>query len=91
MQTPAARVQLAPPKLPPFPPSEKVSTMPVGVMGVPELVSVTVNVHVVATLGTVAGQLTVREVERFQVTEAEFELAEWSASPEYEPVIVTVP
>jgi len=67
-------------------------TVPVGVMGVPASVSVTVTVHVDG-LPTTTGlaHTTVVEVERTQVTEAEFELIEWSVSPPYEPVIVTVP
>jgi len=74
VQTPDERLQLAAPKLPPAPPSEKVSTVPVGVMLVPGLVSVIVNVHVVAKFGAVGGQLMPVEVFDF--------VAEIEACPE---------
>ena len=56
MQLPDNKLQLRGPKVPPSPPSEKVSTVPVGVVVVPVFVSLTVTVHIVATLTSVVGQ-----------------------------------
>jgi hypothetical protein len=56
-------------------------------------VSVTVAVHVegAPTTSEFGAHTTAVEVERPQNTAAEFELTEWSVSPPYEPVVVTVP
>ena len=69
-------------------------TKPVGVIGVPGEVSVTVAVHVVGTFNrTVPGmQLTLVEVVRFVTTRLnDPELPEWVASPPYVPLIAWVP
>ncbi len=70
-------------------------TVPVGVLGVPESVSVTVAVQLVeAPTGTVVGvQLTLVVVERIAVTVTVVvpELPAWVVSPPYVAVMVCVP
>jgi len=57
--------------------------VPVGVIVVLGLVSVTVNVHVVGTLGVVEGQMIPRTVDRFvTVKEVMPELDRCKPSPE---------
>jgi hypothetical protein len=68
------------------------ATVPVGVVGVPEM-SVTVAVHVegLPTAIGLGAHVTDVDVGWPQVTEAEPELIAWFVSPPYEPEIVTVP